>query len=145
MSIKASLTEPNFGIFHTWRGTNCCYKWYGITCDPTTLRVAEINLNGLTVADKHRPLNRHATTGYMTGHISPSVCNLTQLSSVTISDWKGISGNIPHCITTLSLLQALDLSSNHITGKVPENIGSLMPLTMLNLADNRIGEPSQRQ
>lgn len=24
MSFKAALNEPNFGIFHSWRGTNFC-------------------------------------------------------------------------------------------------------------------------
>ncbi|KAK2382180.1 DNA damage-repair/toleration protein DRT100 [Trifolium repens] len=140
MSFKAALNEPYFGIFHSWRGTNCCYNWYGISCDPTTHRVAEITLRGLTVGDNHRHYRRTKTmeSGYMTGHISPSICNLTQLSSITISDWKGILGNIPECITTLNFLQIIDLSGNHISGKIPYEMGRLTQLTMLNLADNHI-------
>lgn len=142
MAFKAALNEPYFGIFHSWRGTNCCYHWYGISCDPTTHRVTEITLRGLTVADDnhhHRHFNNRTTTGYMTGYISPSICNLTQLSSITISDWKGISGTIPRCITTtLPLLQIIDLSGNLISGKVPYDIGRLNQLTVLNLADNHI-------
>ncbi|KAE9593288.1 hypothetical protein Lal_00028698 [Lupinus albus] len=139
MAFKAALTEPNFGIFNSWRGTNCCYHWYGINCDPTTRRVADITLGGLTIADHnpHVTTNRTAT-GYMTGYISPSICKLKQLSTLTISEWKGISGNIPRCITTLSLLQFIDLSGNIISGKVPYNIGHLTQLTVLNLADNHI-------
>ncbi|KAK7262546.1 hypothetical protein RJT34_30120 [Clitoria ternatea] len=137
MSIKASLKEPNFPVFQTWRGTNCCYRWFGVTCDPTTRRVTKINLNALTITDYHRNLPA-TTTPYMTGHISSSICNLTQLFSITISDWKGISGNIPNCITTLSFLQYLDLSGNHITGQIPFSIGRLTLLTVLNLADNHI-------
>ncbi|KAK7312426.1 hypothetical protein VNO77_36270 [Canavalia gladiata] len=133
MAFKATLNEPYLGIFHSWRGTNCCYHWYGISCDPTTRRVAEITLRGLTVADDHR--NGKA---YMSGHISSSICNLTQLSSITISDWKGISGIIPRCITTLRFLQILDLSGNLISGKMPWDIGRLTQLTVLNLADNHI-------
>ncbi|OIW05724.1 hypothetical protein TanjilG_23510 [Lupinus angustifolius] len=139
MAFKAALTEPNIGIFNSWRGTNCCYHWYGINCDPTTHRVADITLRGLTIADDnpHVTTNRTAT-GYMNGSISPSICKLKQLSTLTISDWKGISGNIPHCITTLSLLQFIDLSGNIISGKVPYDIGHLAQLTVLNLADNHI-------
>ncbi|CAL5211525.1 unnamed protein product [Lathyrus oleraceus] len=141
MSFKASLNEPSFGIFHSWRGTNCCYNWYGISCDPTTRRVAEITLRGLTVGDNHRRYKHIKTTsGYMTGHISPSICNLAQLSAITISDWKGISGNIPECITTLNFLQIIDFSGNMISGKIPYNIGHLTQLMMLNLADNHISK-----
>ncbi|KAJ1421961.1 Leucine-rich repeat [Sesbania bispinosa] len=137
MAFKAALKEPYFGILHSWRGTNCCYHWYGVSCDPTTRRVAEITLRGLTVRDN--PYYNHTrTAGYMTGHISPSICNLTQLSSITISDWKGISGIIPRCITTLRFLQTIDLSGNFISGNVPWDIGRLTQLTMLNLADNHI-------
>ncbi|XP_027355322.1 DNA damage-repair/toleration protein DRT100-like [Abrus precatorius] len=137
MAFKAALKEPHLGIFHSWSGTNCCYHWYGITCDPTTGRVAEITLRALTVTDDHR-YNRRTGTPYMSGHISPSICNLTQLSSITISDWKGISGNIPRCITTLRFLQIIDLSGNLISGKIPWDIGRLTQLTLLNLADNHI-------
>ncbi|KAK7257855.1 hypothetical protein RIF29_32131 [Crotalaria pallida] len=139
MSFKAALTEPNFRIFHSWRGTNCCYHWYGISCDPTNRRVADITLRGLTITDDNRlHINNRTATGYMSGFISPSICNLTQLSTLTISDWKGISGNIPRCITALPLLQFIDLSGNMISGKVPYDIGHLTQLMTLNLADNHI-------
>ena len=136
MAFKAALNEPHLRIFRSWRGTNCCYNWYGISCDPNTHRVAEISLRGLGDDWFFKRAANH--TGYMTGSISPAICNLTQLSSVTISDWKGISGIIPRCITSLSFLRIIDLSGNVISGQIPRDIWRLTQLTMLNLADNHI-------
>ncbi|GKC77000.1 DNA damage-repair/toleration protein DRT100-like protein, partial [Tanacetum coccineum] len=46
LAFKAALREPYLGIFNSWTGTDCCNKWYGITCDPSTKRVADIALRG---------------------------------------------------------------------------------------------------
>ncbi|KAI9081938.1 hypothetical protein K1719_036200 [Acacia pycnantha] len=136
MAFKASLNEPSVGIFHSWRGTNCCYRWYGVHCDPTTRRVVDITLRGLLDDPAFKNLNR---TGYMSGSISPSICHLPQLSTLSISDWKAISGPIPRCLpSSLPFLQILDLSGNVLSGSIPHDIGRLRQLTMLNLADNHL-------
>ncbi|PWA84521.1 leucine-rich repeat protein [Artemisia annua] len=135
LAFKAALHEPHLGIFKSWIGTNCCNKWYGITCDPTTQRVADINLRG----ESEDPLLQKSNkTGYMTGSISPSICKLNKLSTIVIADWKGISGIIPPCITSLPFLRILDLIGNQISGEIPFDIGKLNRLTVLNFADNKL-------
>ncbi|KAJ4827999.1 hypothetical protein Tsubulata_006182 [Turnera subulata] len=135
LAFKSSLTEPYLGIFHTWTGTDCCSGWYGISCDPTTSRVADINLRG----ESEDPIFEKAgRSGYMTGSISPSICQLDRLTTLIIADWKGVSGSIPECITALSSLRILDLIGNKISGEIPSAIGNLQRLTVLNLADNQI-------
>ncbi|KAL8247347.1 hypothetical protein R6Q59_008563 [Mikania micrantha] len=135
LAFKAALHEPYLGIFKSWTGHDCCHKWYGISCDPTTKRVADINLRG----ESEDPIFQKAhRTGYMNGSISPAICKLTRLSSVIIADWKGISGVIPKCITSLPFLRILDLIGNQISGEIPFDIGKLSRLTVLNVADNRI-------
>ncbi|KAK1409886.1 hypothetical protein QVD17_36415 [Tagetes erecta] len=135
LAFKAALHEPYLGIFKSWTGPDCCNKWYGISCDPSTKRVADINLRG----ESEDPIFQNAhRTGYMNGSISPAICKLTRLSSVIIADWKGISGTIPKCITSLPYLRILDLIGNRISGEIPFNIGRLSRLSVLNVADNRI-------
>uniref|UniRef100_A0A7N0V8Z4 Leucine-rich repeat-containing N-terminal plant-type domain-containing protein n=1 Tax=Kalanchoe fedtschenkoi TaxID=63787 RepID=A0A7N0V8Z4_KALFE len=135
MAFKSALQEPYLGIFNSWTGIDCCHNWYGISCDATTRRVADINLRG----ESEDPIfERAKRTGYMTGTISPAVCKLTRLSSLTIADWKGISGEIPRCITRLPYLRILDLIGNKLTGDIPPSIGRLHRLTVLNVADNQI-------
>ncbi|KAJ6310147.1 hypothetical protein OIU76_014972 [Salix suchowensis] len=88
-AFKSSLNEPYLGIFKTWSGTNCCSSWYGISCDPTTGRVADINLRG----ESEDPIFEKAgRTGYMTGSVNPSICKLDRLSTLILADWKGVSG-----------------------------------------------------
>ncbi|KAJ8751209.1 hypothetical protein K2173_016390 [Erythroxylum novogranatense] len=135
LAFRAALNESYLGIFNSWKGTECCHNWYGVSCDPETGRVADINLRG----ESEDPIFQKAhRTGYMTGFISPSVCKLERLSSLTIADWKAISGEIPRCITSLPFLRILDLIGNRISGDLPADIGRLHRLTVLNVADNML-------
>ncbi|CAA2965564.1 Hypothetical predicted protein [Olea europaea subsp. europaea] len=135
LAFKADLYEPHLGIFNSWTGYDCCHNWYGVSCDPETHRVADINLRG----ESEDPIFEKAhRTGYMTGTISPEICKLTRLSSLTIADWKGISGTIPACIVSLPFLRILDLIGNRLTGEIPADIGRLSRLTVLNVADNQL-------
>ncbi|XP_052206640.1 DNA damage-repair/toleration protein DRT100-like [Diospyros lotus] len=136
LAFKAALHEPYLGIFNSWTGADCCHNWYGVSCDPTTRRVADINLRG----ESEDPIFQKAhRTGFMTGFISPAICRLSRLSSITIADWKGISGPIPPCISKLPFLRILDLIGNKISGEIPTEIGRLSRLSVLNVADNNIG------
>ncbi|XP_051118640.1 DNA damage-repair/toleration protein DRT100 [Andrographis paniculata] len=135
LAVRQALKEPYLGIFNTWRGSNCCQNWYGVSCDPESRRVADINLRG----ESEDPIfQKHRRTGYMTGTISPAICRLTRLSSLIIADWKGISGPIPACIANLPFLRILDLVGNRLSGEIPAGIGRLSRLTVLNVADNQI-------
>ncbi|OMO68550.1 hypothetical protein CCACVL1_19907 [Corchorus capsularis] len=134
LAFKAALHEPYLGIFNSWTGTDCCHKWYGISCDNKSKKVAAINLRG----ESKDLFERAGRSGFMTGHISSEICKLTRLSSIIIADWKGITGEIPKCISSLPFLRILDLIGNKITGNLPADIGKLQHLTVLNVADNQI-------
>ncbi|MED6143452.1 hypothetical protein PIB30_006404 [Stylosanthes scabra] len=136
LAFKDALTEPNLGIFHNWTGNDCCQGWYGLSCDPNTHRVTDINLRG---ESQDRIFQKLQLTGYMTGNISPEICKLTGLSTLVLADWKGISGEIPSCIaSSLSSLRILDLTGNQISGEIPADIGKLRRLTVFSLGDNAI-------
>ncbi|KAK8489237.1 hypothetical protein V6N11_029249 [Hibiscus sabdariffa] len=131
LAFKSALHEPYLGIFNSWTGTDCCRNWYGVSCDQETYRVADINLRG----ESEDPIFERA---HRTGFISPEICKLARLSSITIADWKGITGEIPKCITGLPFLRILDLIGNRISGEIPADIGRLERLTVLNVADNQL-------
>ncbi|KAK1356106.1 DNA damage-repair/toleration protein DRT100 [Heracleum sosnowskyi] len=136
LAFKASLHEPYLGIFNSWTGNDCCHKWYGISCDSTNGRVADINLRG----ESEDPLFQKAhRTGYMSGTISPAICKLTWLSSIIIADWKGITGPIPDCVSYLPYLRMLDL-----IGYIPRSISGLTSLMHLDLRNNQFSGPLPR-
>ena len=123
------------GIFNTWSGNDCCRSWYGVACDPTTGHVTDVNLRGESQDPMFQKLGR---SGYMTGKISPEICNLSNLTTLIVADWKAVSGEIPACVASLYTLQILDLSGNRISGEISADIGNLRSLTLLSLADNEI-------
>ncbi|KAH1217580.1 DNA damage-repair/toleration protein [Glycine max] len=135
LAFKAALIEPYLGIFNTWSGTDCCRSWYGVACDPTTGHVTDVSLRGESQDPMFQKLGR---SGYMTGKISPEICNLSNLTTLVVADWKAVSGEIPACVASLYSLQILDLSGNRISGEISADIGNLRSLTLLSLADNEI-------
>ncbi|XP_057456217.1 DNA damage-repair/toleration protein DRT100-like [Lotus japonicus] len=134
-AFRSSLREPHNGVLNSWTGTDCCANWFGIACDKNTRHVSEINLRAGSVDTTFEQAHEPA---YMAGHISPEICKLTQLSSLTITDWQGISGEIPGCVSSLTFLRIIDLTGNRISGALPANIGKLRQLTRLSIADNLI-------
>lgn len=137
LAFKAALHEPYVGVFKTWQGADCCHNWYGVSCDLHSGRVADISLRGVSEEPLFRKAHRTGTA-FMSGHISPAVCRLSRLSSLTVADWKGITGEILRCITSLPFLRILDLVGNRLSGTIPADIGRLQRLTVLNVADNLI-------
>ncbi|CAL5013394.1 unnamed protein product [Urochloa decumbens] len=144
LSIRAALSESRLGVFSTWTGTDCCSGWYGVACDPTDGRVAELTLRGEAEDAVMAPSGRPAS-GVMSGYVSDAVCRLDRLSTLVLADWKQITGPIPSCVATdLPYLRILELPGNLLTGVIPSAIGSLSRLAVLNLADNQLtgGIPS---
>ncbi|CAB4268048.1 unnamed protein product [Prunus armeniaca] len=134
-AFKTGLTDSHLGLFNSWVGTDCCVNWYGVSCDPETKRVVDINLRG----ESEDPiLTKSGQSGFMSGSISPEICKLDRLTTLIVADWKGITGEIPKCLTSLSNLRVLDLIGNKISGDIPADIGNLKMLAVLNLADNQI-------
>lgn len=139
LAFKASMYDDTMGIFSTWTGSNCCSNWYGISCDPTNGRVADITLRGEA---EHPPVflpsAQAGKPGFMSGTISPEICKINRLTTLVLADWKNISGSIPSCISELPILRIIDVVGNRIDGELPEGIGKLKTMTVLNVADNLI-------
>ncbi|RWW09565.1 hypothetical protein GW17_00026938, partial [Ensete ventricosum] len=113
LAFRSALSEKHLGIFSSWTGDDCCSQWYGVSCDPTTGRVADISLRG----ESEDPIIPRSgrSRGLMYGRISPEICHLDRLTTLILADWKQISGPIPPCLASLSFLRILDLVGNRLS------------------------------
>ena len=76
--------------------------------------------------------------GIVSESILSSIGNLTNLTSLEISNNINLTGNIPSSIGNLNNLTSLILSNNNLTGNIPSSIGNLTNLKYLYLASNQL-------
>jgi len=84
----------------TWIGSDPCTGWTGVSC--ASGKVVSIVLIGAS----------------LTGTISPSLGNLTSLSSLVLSK-NALTGPVPDSLTKLASLKTVDVSNNNLTGPLP--------------------------
>ncbi|XP_021306019.1 protein NSP-INTERACTING KINASE 2 isoform X2 [Sorghum bicolor] len=92
-----SLLDPQQGVLTDWNlalVNPCTYSF--VTC-----------------TDDNRVISLEAPSRNLSGRLSPSIGNLTNLESLMLED-NSITGTIPAEIGKLSGLKKLDLSSNHL-------------------------------
>ncbi|PPD91818.1 hypothetical protein GOBAR_DD11225 [Gossypium barbadense] len=110
------------------------------------------------IRDKHSRLKvLSLQSNHFDGHIPHRICDLQYLQNLDLAH-DNISGTIPKCFSnltamanrsnqmlkgqedeysaTLGLVTSMDLSTNSLTGEIPNEIGSLIELRSLNLSTN---------
>ncbi|XP_056866060.1 receptor-like protein 48 [Raphanus sativus] len=130
-----------------WRNNIDCCSWDGISCDPKTGKVVELDLmdsflNGplrsnsslFRLQDLHI-LNLGSNN--LSGILPDSISNLKYLRVLSLSGCS-FCGMIPSSLGNLSYLTNLDLSHNDFIGKFPDSMGNLRKLTDLGLDHNKI-------
>ncbi|CAM8994121.1 unnamed protein product [Rhodiola kirilowii] len=124
-SIKAS-TIPSYSCLASWDFTTdpCSlprrtHFTCGLSCSPDSTRVTRIVLDPV---------------GY-SGKLSPLISQLTQLTSLDLSD-NNFYGQIPSSLYSLSNLQTLILRSNSFSGSIHPSISNLKSLQSLDLSRN---------
>ncbi|XP_010430543.1 PREDICTED: receptor-like protein 12 [Camelina sativa] len=108
--------------------SDCCY-WEGITCNPKSGEVIELDLSRGCLQGRF-----HSNTSLF------RVQNLPFLTTLDLS-YNYFSGHIPSSIENFSHLTTLDLSKNYFSGGIPSSVGNLSHLTFLDLSGNEfVGE-----
>nr|VDC75720.1 unnamed protein product [Brassica rapa] len=108
----------------TWRNNSDCCSWDGITCDPKTGNVAELNLWGSSL---NGPLRSS----------SDSIGDLKYLRVLGLSGCN-LFGKLPSSLGNLSDLTVLELDGNGFTGELPVSIRNLKQLTKLLIASSKL-------
>ncbi|KAM0940149.1 putative protein kinase RLK-Pelle-LRR-VIII-1 family [Dioscorea sansibarensis] len=117
-----------YGLRDQWRNTPsnwnsgdpCDDSWVGVRCDNNS-HVISITLSSLGLE------------GTLTGDIQ----SLTELQTLDLSYNKGLTGQIPASIGSLSKLENLILVGCSFSGEIPAEIGSLKQLIFLSLNSNK--------
>ncbi|XP_071720256.1 probably inactive leucine-rich repeat receptor-like protein kinase At5g06940 [Rutidosis leptorrhynchoides] len=143
LNFKSTIDDP-MNHLSSWSNTTTTHhcNWTGVTCT-TTNSVSSVVLQNLNLS----------------GQISPSICQLTNLVTLNLADNifnqpiplhlsqceslntlnlsnNLIWGTIPDQISQFKSIKFLDLSKNHVEGKIPDGVGSLVNLQVINLGNN---------
>ncbi|XP_044979944.1 LRR receptor-like serine/threonine-protein kinase EFR [Hordeum vulgare subsp. vulgare] len=74
----------------------------------------------------------------LSGRIPASIARCSQLTILNLAH-NSLDGRIPSKILTISTLSIeLDLSSNYLSGEMPDEVGSLLHLKKINMSNNRL-------
>ena len=76
----------------------------------------------------------------LTGVIPHELTTLTQLQALNLS-WNFLSGSVPPELSRLTNLQVLDFHANYLSGYIPPQLGRLTNLTRLSLNANFLQGP----
>ncbi|KAH7657251.1 Non-specific serine/threonine protein kinase protein [Dioscorea alata] len=116
------VTSDPTGALDSWNDTVYLCNWTGVSCSHKHKgRVTAINLSMLGLG----------------GFISPSIANLSFLSSIELS-LNEFSGEIPPEFGRLHRLRYLNLSFNALHGVIPVSLVNCSQLTFLDLLGNQL-------
>ncbi|CAL9009481.1 unnamed protein product [Prunus brigantina] len=104
-----------------WSASTDCCLWEGITCGP---------------GDQGHVVQLWLPRRGLTGVIHPSITSLTHLTHLNLSH-NSLLGSLPDDLfSSLSSLQVIDLSFNHLIDRLPPSSNKISQLQVLNLSSN---------
>lgn len=120
LSFRSLISADPLGALTSWNDSLPHCQWQGVKCGRRHPdRVTALLLNSF----------------YLSGHISPSLANLTFLKNLSLSE-NQLSGNIPMELGRLKRLQFLNLSFNSLDGMIPFTLGNCSNLEFLSMSNN---------
>ncbi|CAB78423.1 putative disease resistance protein [Arabidopsis thaliana] len=121
-----------------WRNNTDCCSWDGVSCDPKTGVVVELDLQ---YSHLNGPLRSNSSlfrlqhlqklvlgSNHLSGILPDSIGNLKRLKVLVLVNCN-LFGKIPSSLGNLSYLTHLDLSYNDFTSEGPDSMGNLNRLT----------------
>ncbi|KAH0902869.1 hypothetical protein HID58_042372, partial [Brassica napus] len=117
----------------TWRNNSDCCSWDGITCDPKTGNVAELNLWGSSLNGPLR--SSSVASSKLSGNFHHALLNLTELTAINLVS-NQLEGTLPSNMSSLSKLEYFDIGSNLFSGFVPSSLFMIPSLIHLKLERN---------
>ncbi|CAL0334305.1 unnamed protein product [Lupinus luteus] len=138
--------KDSFNSLASWNESNSPCEFYGITCDPFTLKVTEISLENKSLSGEIFPSISvlkslqvlSLPSNSIHGRLPSDISNCTNLRVLNLTG-NQMFGRIPDLSGLRSLL-VLDLSANYFCGSIPSWVGNLTELISLGLGENEYTE-----
>ncbi|KAF3546841.1 hypothetical protein DY000_02010532 [Brassica cretica] len=121
VEFQTHLTENSRLVLASWNKSFHLCNWTGIICGRRHKRVTGLDLSGMK----------------LTGAISPSIGNLSFLTSLILAD-NSFHGSIPLEVGKLFRLQHLNLSNNVLGGGISLGIPNCSALLTNDLSSNNL-------
>jgi Leucine-rich repeat (LRR) protein len=139
ISATGSVVGNPCALDQPWQGINCTSSCDVSPCNIHQLQLDRHQLIGSLPASLgalSMLQNLSLSTNYLQGRIPPALANLSRLQSLDLSV-NALTGRIPEALWAIGGLQSVDLSTNDLVGPLPATIGDTTPLlTTLHLANN---------
>ncbi|KAG9441608.1 hypothetical protein H6P81_017462 [Aristolochia fimbriata] len=135
--FKQGLIDPAYSLASWDAGLDCC-KWVGVICDNRTGYVVQLNLRN--------PYDKYITSGYffvensknvlwsLNGQIDPALQDLKHLQRLDLSGNSFDGVPVPASLGSFQSLRYLNLSSAGFSGIIPQSIGNLATLEVLDIS-----------
>ncbi|XWS37838.1 hypothetical protein CRYUN_Cryun19dG0079700 [Craigia yunnanensis] len=139
LKLKQSFEDP-FHRLSSWKGNNCCI-WKGVSCDETNGHVVKLNLRAPS------RFSNKSFYGIISEEISFLVAPVVKscLLELRYLEHLDLSGNdfqyspIPQFFSSMKQLRYLNISNARFNGSVPNYLGNLTGLRVLDLSSNGQG------
>ncbi|XVE80743.1 hypothetical protein DITRI_Ditri15bG0004800 [Diplodiscus trichospermus] len=144
--FKAGLKDP-YAKLQTWsEDENDPCNWMGVKCDPTTYRVTELHLDGLSLSGHvGRGLLRlqflrvlSISNNNLTGTINSELSHIWSLEVIDLSG-NSLSGSIPDdFFAQCGSLRSVSFAKNNLTGQIPDSLSTCSGLASVNFSSNQL-------
>ncbi|GAB2289469.1 hypothetical protein Dimus_023778 [Dionaea muscipula] len=137
-SVDLSAYPKTLSWKPTGNGSDCCI-WDDVECDQHSSHVIGLDLSS-SFLDGPIPHNSSLFELVHLRSLNLSDNNLSKLSKLTHLDlsFNHLIGKVPLSLTNLSRLSYLNLGHNNLDGEIPFSIGKLSRLTHLRLSRNNL-------